>query len=358
MSQSTQKLKEHVGGQVATTPYEQLRVQLLQRRNDFALLLGKNVDKFIQVVLTAVTKTPELLGADRTSLVFAAKAAAIDKLMPDGKDAAFVIYNTKVKKGEREVWIQKVQYLPMVRGLVKLLWDTGELTYLDAAAVYERDAFRFARGDSPVIEHTPYAGDEDPGKVVAAYVIAKLKTGETKREVMFRRDIERARSASKNSSRGPWVDWYDQMAIKTVLHRAYKQLQGVPDDIEGVFERDMAQTLSGGMSEVLELPEQAGGEPVPQGASAVGRNQAEPDHVAAQAETAGAETGNQASAAPNDPGASQEPTVAELIAEARSQVVAGEFAAARDLVKGAGTEAINVIEAAIKRATTVGGKGN
>ncbi len=286
---STDKLRAAVtGGAQAPNPsnrvinpFDRLRGQIMSRREDFAQIVGKaRVDVFIQAVLTAVAHNPVLLEADRASLMLACRKAALDHLMPDGKEAVLNIYNTNVGTRDAPRWVKAVQYLPMVLGLVRALWRTGDFVMIDAVAVYEKDHFSYRRGDDPRIEHEPFTGTEDPGFVIAAYFVGKMKSGEIKREVMFRRDIEKARLASKTPDKGPWVDWYDQMSIKSVLHRVSKQLDLAPE-VQGVLERDMKTALGEDMAELMQitplgapvedpgaspiaLPETAGGERPPE----------------------------------------------------------------------------------------------
>ena len=37
--------------------------------------------------------------------------------LPNGKEAALVVYNTKVKRNGTDVWIKAVQYMPMIAGI-------------------------------------------------------------------------------------------------------------------------------------------------------------------------------------------------------------------------------------------------
>jgi recombination protein RecT len=199
---------------------------------------GIDVDRFIRTAITSVQMNPELLEANRSSLFAAVMQAAKDGLLPDGREATIQIYNTNVaKRGQRDQWVKMAQYMPMVGGLIAKMYEAG-CTYVDAAAVYARDEFRFRRGDDPGIEHEPYLGDDDPGKVVAAYAVIKLGTGETKREVMPRRDIEKVRAASKSSDGPGWTKWYDQFAIKAVLKRIYKQLPHTSPALDRIIEHD------------------------------------------------------------------------------------------------------------------------
>lgn len=207
------------------TPYEVFRTQIEKLRPEIATMTGKEgVDRFIRVCLNAVQMNPGVLVADRKSLIISCLRAAQDRLLPDGREAVLNVYKTKVKTDGIEQWKELVQYLPMVGGLIKKLYDSGHVTFVDAVAVRERDDFDYQRGDEPRIVHKPFSGEEDPGKVIAAYVVAKLKNGETKREVMFRRDIETVRNASKAPNGLMWDKFYDQGAIKSVIKRAYKQI--------------------------------------------------------------------------------------------------------------------------------------
>ena len=229
------------------SPYAEFRDKLnrgIKAEIEKALPPDINVDRFIRTVLTSVQMNADLLYADRRSLMVACMRAAQDGLFPDGREAVLNIYNTKVKvqEGNRTVeqWVPMVQYLPMVRGLIRIMRNSGEVDHLDAAAVYEKDHFKFVRGDNPHIEHEPYLGEDDPGKIIAAYMIVRLANGEVHREVMPRRDIEKTRLASKNSdgANSPWTKWYDQMAIKGVIKRGSKLLPTSSERLERAIEND------------------------------------------------------------------------------------------------------------------------
>lgn len=228
--------------EVQQSPLKFLRDQMEgPMRAEIAKALPKDIDpdRFIRTAITAVQMNPDLLTADRRSLMGACMRAAQDGLMPDGREAVLNIYNTKVKDSAgRESWVKQVQFLPMVRGLLKAMRNSGEVASVDAAAVYERDEFVFERGDEPKIVHRPYLGSEDPGPVIASYAIVKLMNGETHREVMSRRDIEKVRAASKSANGPGWSTWYDQFAIKSVIKRAVKLLPSSSDRLNSTIEHD------------------------------------------------------------------------------------------------------------------------
>lgn len=228
-----------MSNEVQTNPIQQFRATLEgPMRAEIAKALPKDIDpeRFIRTVITVVQMNPDLLYADRRSLFAACMKAAQDGLMPDGREAVLNIYKTKV----RDEWVPMVQYLPMVRGILKTLRNTGGVASVDAAAVYEKDHFAFKRGDDPRIEHEPYLGADDPGQIIAAYVIVRLANGEVQREVMPRRDIEKVRAASKSGDKenSPWTKWYDQMAIKGVIKRVAKLLPTSSERLDRIIQND------------------------------------------------------------------------------------------------------------------------
>lgn len=196
---------------------------------------------FTQVVIRAVQENPDLLNADRTSLFLACQAAAQDRLLPDRKDGALVIYNTKV--GQQ--WIKKVQWQPMIGGIRKKLANHG--FSIRAEVVYANDQFAYEMGDEPKIVHRP-AVFGDRGAIVGAYAIATDQEGNMYRETMDIAELEKVRAASKSGDSGPWKDWYTEMIRKTVAKRLFKQLPLISTDLADLIDRDNEQYEMAGRS--------------------------------------------------------------------------------------------------------------
>lgn len=204
-----------------------LEIELDNYEPQFAAALPSHisVDKFKRVVVTAINRNPDLYTkADRRSLFLACTQCASDGLIPDGREAALVIYGGKV------------QYLPMVQGILRRMRNSGEVASVDAQAVYQNDKFSYRLGDHAEIVHEPTLGD--PGNLIGVYAIIKLTNGEVIREVMNRAAIEKVRSVSRSKDRGPWVDWYPEMARKSVIRRAAKRAPTTPD-LERILSRDV-----------------------------------------------------------------------------------------------------------------------
>lgn len=181
-------------------------------------------ERFIRVVITAVQGDPALLDADRKTLFEASMRAAQDGLLPDKREGALVIFKSRV------------QWMPMIGGILKKVRNSGELVSIGAHIAYENDRFAYVLGDEERIEHEPKL-DGDRGKPRAAYAIAKTKDGGIYREVMSLGEIEKVRKVSRAANNGPWVDWWEEMARKTVLRRLSKRLP-MSTDLDDLIRRD------------------------------------------------------------------------------------------------------------------------
>lgn len=179
-----------------------------------ALPANVTPDRFVRVTLTAVQQNPGVI-VHPASLYNAVIRCAQDGLYPDGREAAFVVFRTK--DGER------VQYLPMVSGLRKVAAKHG--ITLTAYVVHEADEFDYQLGDEPHVQHKPPKLDKDRGMPIGAYAVAVIQeTGEKYIEVMSKGQIEEVRDVSRAKNNGPWVNWWGEMARKTVARRLFKQL--------------------------------------------------------------------------------------------------------------------------------------
>lgn len=197
----------------------------------------QHVDRFRRVVATAIANNPDLLHADRRTLLGAATMAAQDGLMPDGREGALVIYNTKVKDGDgKEHWIKAVRWMTMVAGVLKKIRQSGEILDISVQVVYQTDKFKYQLGDAPLITHEPNLEAEERGDLRFVYAICRTKEGGVYREVMTRAQVDKVRAAAK-SEKGPWKDWYDEMARKSCLRRLSKYLPN-GGDIEAIFARE------------------------------------------------------------------------------------------------------------------------
>ncbi|SNT20247.1 recombinase RecT [Sphingopyxis indica] len=281
-------------------------------------------EKFQRTIITAAQANPDLLRADRQSLLLACMKAAQDGLLPDGREAALVIFNNREKDGQGKwVTVKRATYMPMVYGLRKKILQSGEIRDITAKVVYraeyERGTFLYEEGTERMLRHKPdlLLSDEDmtDDNIVAAYSIATFKDGSMSYEVMSRAEINKVRQASKTGAvgmtnykgepippKGPWVDWFGEMAKKTVMRRHAKTLPMSGDiiDIEG-READDAE-LARSARHVLDVETEA---PValPQADELAG----EDDTPAHDPETGELAEGGADTATPDNPAAAEGP---------------------------------------------------
>lgn len=212
------------------------RQQLASRKDEFLKVLPKQIpaDRFLRTLETAVVMDSNLMAADRASLVASAMKAAQDGLLCDGREAALTIFNTKTKDGN---WVKKVQYIPMVAGLLKKMRNSGEVSAIDAKVVYKNDRFRTWFDDGG--EHVEFEAnlDDDRGDFRLVFAYARLRDGGFVLEIMTKADIEKVRGASKSGNTGPWVNWFDEMARKSAIRRISKRLPS-SSDLQGLLDHD------------------------------------------------------------------------------------------------------------------------
>ncbi|WP_371433023.1 recombinase RecT [Novosphingobium sp.] len=251
------------------TRMDVLKANLSKRADEFKLVLPAHItpEKFQRVVATAALQNPQLLECDRQSLLLASMKLAQDGLLPDGREAALVPFKVNVKNGPGpKDWGSKwqVQPMPMVYGLRKKILQSGDVLSIETGVVYLADLesghFLYEVGMEPPIRYRPNLllpiEDTTDDKIVAAYSIAKIKNEAGGQpywsvEVMRRAEIDKVRQASQTGAtgkttregkaippKGPWVDWFGEMARKTVLRRHAKVLP-MSGDILETFERDI-----------------------------------------------------------------------------------------------------------------------
>ncbi len=216
-----------------------LRQQLEQRIDWITKSLPAHIskDQFEATLVRAAMSDPALLLADRMSFFEAALAAAIDGLTPDKKEGAMVVYNTKIKENGKDIWIKKVQWLPMIRGIFTKVYNTGKVKSATVGVVYGGDEFRAWTDDEGEHLFHEEAEQQDRKIVRRYYAQVVMRDGGVFVETMRQEDIEKVKASSKTAGSGPWVDWYEEMAKKTVFKRLAKRLP-ISREIAEVLDRD------------------------------------------------------------------------------------------------------------------------
>lgn len=172
---------------------------------------GVSFQRFGSIVMQAVTSDPKIMACDPQSIVNAAKKCAADGLIPDGRQAAMVIF-----KGT-------LQYMPMYQGIIDVIYRAGTVKSIKSNIVYQNDEVTLIQGDDEKFEHKPLLFG-DRGAPIGVYCVAKLSNGEVMREFMSREEIDVIKNAAP-SQNGPWNGpHFLEMWKKTVFRRLSKWL--------------------------------------------------------------------------------------------------------------------------------------
>jgi phage RecT family recombinase len=189
-----------------------------------------SIDRFTRVTLTAIQNNPAVLDGDRGSLYSACLEAAKRGLLPDGKQGALVIFNTK----DGDQWVKRISFLPMVEGIIAEMAKAGVKAY--ATSVYANDEIKFKNDDKGQhVEHIPVVFGER-GARLGAFACGTDKDGTTYVEAMSADDIEKVRARSKQrdkqtgAPKGTWLTDPERMEQKSALHRLRKRIPLLSDD--------------------------------------------------------------------------------------------------------------------------------
>ena len=231
--------------------------QVRKMEPEFKLALPQHItsEKFTRIALTAINSNPSLLGGDvdKKSVMAACMKAAQDGLVIDGREAALVIFNKKEGNG----YVKAAQYMPMIAGVMKKMRNSGEISNISTGLVYKKEweqgKFEYIKGDVESLKHEPILFEEK-GDMIGCYAVVTLKDGSKVREFMDMNQINKVRNVSRSKDKGPWVDWFEEMATKSVLHKVSK-LCPQSSDLDGLFkDLDSDESIDQETGEVTPAP--------------------------------------------------------------------------------------------------------
>lgn len=228
----------------AVEAFEVFRDELMQRDDELASLLPSTVtlDAFRNVAIIAVKKNPDLLKCDRRSLHNAVTAAAIDGLIPDGKEGVII--------PQKEDGVLAARWAPMVHGIRKRARELDGII-IDAKVVCKKDFFEWEEGDNPFIKHKPAPLDEDPGPMIGVYAI--FRKGETilHHEILRQADVMAVKSISRQPTGLMWKQFEGEAWRKSAIRRGIKTVP-CSDNLRTIVERFDDLHDVNGRSKVIE----------------------------------------------------------------------------------------------------------
>lgn len=220
---------------------------MVQFKRDMEAMVSRELDmlddkarsRMKSAAIVAVTKDQELLLADRQSFMGAIRMCAQHGVTPDGNEATLQVYNTKVKgPNGQDLWVKKVTYLPMIRGIINRVVRSGKIKLFYSEVVYADETFRIdlSNGDRrPVHEYDPMRRGGD-NELIGAYSVAVYDDGTTDCEPMPLSEINKVRNAAK--TKNVWDGWFSEKAKVAVMKRHSKRLPLSAEDMDFILNRE------------------------------------------------------------------------------------------------------------------------
>ena len=189
--------------------------------------MGITVEQFQRVTLDALVRNPKIAECTPQSLDLAVITAIESGLLPDGKQAAIVPFNS------REGMIATL--IPMIEGRIMLARHATPGISFRVKAVFRDDEFEYEEGLHAKLKHTVNpTGSRTDQELIATYAIAKLPGAiDPEFEVFYKADIDRARGYSRARGSSPWDTHFIEMAknapFKMLLKRLPKAVTAPPE---------------------------------------------------------------------------------------------------------------------------------
>jgi recombination protein RecT len=221
----------NLSGQIEKAGERPTVESLLQReREGLASALAERigVDRFLRGAVTLYKTAPDLQQCDWTTVLGALFVAAQLGLEVGGpRGLAYVV----PYKG-------KAQLIIGYRGYVDLFYKAGARK-VEALVVREGDHFRqYSNGQIGRTYDWEPKDNDSKRSMVGVIGQVRLASGDFIFEYMTREQVDARRPAYATS--GPWKDWYEEMALKTVMRQLAKTARQATDDLGIAIENDNA----------------------------------------------------------------------------------------------------------------------
>jgi len=231
-----------VAGASGRPTIEIVRGMIFERMEELGKVLPKSMDRerFVRSTLIALSKSPNVLACTPNSILRCLLEAASEGLEPTGLFGG--------------AWLVPFgNVCTLIRsyvGLCKLVRRSGEIASIEARVIRDGDMIELEYGLEQRFRHVPSIPPR--GEIVGAYSMVRLLNGAVSVEMMARDEIEKVRAVSKARNSGPWKDWYEEMARKTVLRRHCKYLPLDDLAVQAIQADD--ESTGAGFASIVEAP--------------------------------------------------------------------------------------------------------
>lgn len=196
---------------------------------------GMTFERFQRICLTAWNINPKLKETSPMSFLAAVIQSAQLGLEP----------NTPLNQACIIPYKKKAKFIIEYKGLLTLLYRSGEVRMVEGRTVYQKDEFDYQYGTNPYLYHKPTT-ELSRGNVKAYYTIITFTNGAKDFLVMFPDQIEEIRKKFSYDDSLAWANNYEAMALKTVLKR---QLRYAPLSVETREKIAMDETVKSTIDE-------------------------------------------------------------------------------------------------------------
>lgn len=167
------------------------------------------------------------------------------------------IYMLPFRNGKRSIAAKRDVYditlITGYKGKIKLVHNSGAVKSIAAYEIKQNDVFeyRFSLDTPPT--HIPPKLNEPRGETIGVWAEAKMTDGGHQWVVLDLDAIKAARAQSKSRNSGPWVDFFDDMARKTAVHRLCKMLPMKAESEALLQEAHLEELTGAGVSQNHQL---------------------------------------------------------------------------------------------------------
>lgn len=226
---------------------------LVAERDTLARLLPTHVSfEDLKVGLqVGIQQSPEILRADRLSVMIAVRQAAEDGLKPDGREGFLNIYNEKREIGGREQWVKVAKWHPMVEGIRKQAARHGII--IESDIVCEMDKCDITLGSHPCVVHKPHLGGER-GKWIGVYASFNVNGHCVHVEWMEPSEVAKVQACSKAKNSLLWTKFTSRAWVKSAVRRGAKSVPTLPVEVKRAIERGDDDYVFDGLAAVLPAP--------------------------------------------------------------------------------------------------------
>lgn len=246
----------------------QLLLEKYKSHIDMALSGNRHItpERMIRVALTALSQNQRLQKCNPLTICGSIIQASLLGLEPNstlGECFLVPFWNKKALGGKGGY---ECQLIIGYHGKIKLVSNTGQLLGVKAVPVHQNDEFQLDDGIEPYVVHK-YFHLKDRGPIIGYWAGAKLKNGFTSVCYMTRTEVEQHRDrfamtkGSDGKVFGVWVDDFDSMALKTLIHKCLKYIPKSAQaqtawELDERAEAGIPQMFSSAGSQTVDIPDE------------------------------------------------------------------------------------------------------